>query len=123
MLADNGYCSASNVSLCEDQQVTPFLATKRDKHHAPLSERFTEPPPISETASSMDKMRHRLATQVGRAIYALRKQTIEPVFGIIKEVLGFRRFSVRGLAAAGAEWTLVCIAYNLKRLHVLRLSA
>jgi transposase len=123
LLADNGYCSASNVSLCETQQVPPFFATKRDQHHPPLRERFSEPPSISETASPVDTMRHRLATQVGRAIYALRKQTIEPVFGIIKEVLGFRRFSLRGFAAAGAEWTLVCIAYNLKRLHVLRLIA
>lgn len=123
MLADNGYCSASNVTLCENQQVTPFFATKRDKHHPPLRERFTEPPPLSETASPVDRMRHRLATQVGRAIYALRKQTVEPVFGIIKEVLGFRRFSLRGFAAASAEWTLMCIAYNLKRLHVLRLAA
>lgn len=123
MLADNGYCSASNVSLCEDQQITPFLAAKRDKHHPPLRERFSEPPPLSETASPMEKMRHRLATQVGRAVYALRKQTIEPVFGIIKEVLGFRRFMLRGFATVGAEWTLTCIAYNLKRMHVLRLAA
>jgi transposase len=123
LLADNGYCSASNVSLCEDQQITPFLAAKRDTHHPPLRERFTEPPPLPDTASPMDKMRHRLATQVGRAVYALRKQTIEPVFGIIKAVLGFRRFLLRGLAAVGGEWTLICIAYNLKRLHVLRRAA
>jgi len=120
LLADNGYCSASNVTLCADQQITPFLATKRDQHHPPLRERFSEPPAICATASPVDTMRHRLATQGGRAIYALRKQTIEPVFGIIKEVLGFRRFSLRGFAAASAEWTLMCIAYNLKRLHVLR---
>lgn len=120
LLADNGYCSAGNVSLCEERQITPFLATRRDKHHAPLRERFTEPPPICETASPVDRMRHRIATRMGRAIYALRKQTVEPVFGIIKEVLGFRRFSLRGFEATSAEWTLVCIAYNLKRLHGLR---
>lgn len=71
----------------------------------------------------MDTMRHRLATPVGRAVYALRKQTIEPVFGIIKAVLGFRRFLLRGRVAVGAEWTLICMAYNLKRLHVLRRAA
>jgi Transposase DDE domain len=58
--------------------------------------------------------------QVGREIYRLRTCTVEPVIGIIKEVLGFRQFSLRGLFAAAGEWTLVCLAYNLKRLHVLR---
>jgi len=62
-------------------------------------------------------MRHRTATVEGRALYALRQQTVEPVFGIIKEVLGFRRFSLRGLAKVTLEWDLVTLAYNLKRLH------
>jgi len=67
-------------------------------------------------------MSHRLKTQAGRARYALRKQTIEPVFGIIKSVMGFRRFSLRGLNKVTGEWTLVCMAWNLKRLAVLRLQ-
>lgn len=62
-------------------------------------------------------MRHRTSTAAGRALYKLRQQTIEPVFGIIKAVLGFRRFSLRGLAKASLEWDLVTLAYNLKRLH------
>ena len=65
-------------------------------------------------------MSHRLKTKDGRARYALRKQTIEPVFGIIKSVMGFRRFSLRGLKKVTGEWTLVCLAWNLKRLAVLR---
>jgi len=66
-----------------------------------------------------EHLRHRTATASGRALYSLRQQTVEPVFGIIKEVLGFRRFSLRGLAKVGLEWDLVCLAYNLKRLHTL----
>ena len=63
------------------------------------------------------KMLYKLRTEAGKAIYKLRKSTVEPVFGIIKEVMGFRQFSLRGLAAAAGEWNLVCLAYNLKRLH------
>ena len=68
-------------------------------------------------------MAHRLATPAGRKLYALRKQTVEPVFGIIKETMGFRRFSLRGEAKAAREWTLVCLAYNMKRLHRLAQNA
>lgn len=64
-------------------------------------------------------MAFRLRTALGKAIYGLRKSTVEPVIGIIKEVLGFRQFSLRGEAAASGEWVLVCLAYNLKRLHTL----
>ena len=65
-------------------------------------------------------MAYKLRTEMGDALYRLRKSTVEPVIGIIKEVLGFRQFSLRGLLAAGGEWTLVCLAYNLKRMHTLR---
>jgi Transposase DDE domain len=61
----------------------------------------------------------KLQTEIGQAIYRLRKCTVEPVIGIIKEVLGFRQFSLRGLVAAAGEWALVCLAFNLKRLQVL----
>jgi len=67
-------------------------------------------------------MAYRLRTDAGKAIYRLRKCTVEPVIGIIKEVLGFRQFSLRGLAAAAGEWGLVCLAWNLKRLHRLTLG-
>ena len=68
-------------------------------------------------------MAYKLRTDMGQAIYRLRKSTVEPVIGIIKEVIGFRQFSWRGLAAAAGEWTLVCLAYNLKRLHTLRVGS
>jgi len=64
-------------------------------------------------------MAYKLKTEIGQAIYSLRKSTVEPVIGIIKEILGFRQFSLRGLVAAAGEWCLVCLVFNLKRLHVL----
>ena len=67
----------------------------------------------------MVKMAYKLQTAIGRVIYGLRKSTVEPVIGIIKEVLGFRQFSLRGLTAVAGEWCLMCLAFNLKRLHVL----
>ncbi len=74
------------------------------------------PKPPGPGASPKEKMKNRLQTRAGRELYAQRKQTIEPIFGIIKETLGFRRFSLRSLKKVGTEWTLVTLAYNLKRL-------
>ncbi len=76
-----------------------------------------EPAPLPPDASAVDVMRHRLQTTAGKALYKLRQQTVEPVFGIIKSVLGFRQFHLRGQVKVALEWTLVCLAYNLKRLH------
>ena len=70
-------------------------------------------------APASQRMKYRLRTAVGRAQYKLRQQTVEPVFGIIKSVLGFRQFLLRGLEKVALEWQLVCLAYNLKRLHLL----
>jgi hypothetical protein len=81
--------------------------------------RFSEPTPLAEDASAVDMMKHTLKTLAGRQQYALRKQTVEPVFGIIKSVMKFRQFMLRGLINVGNEWTLVCLAWNLKRLAVL----
>lgn len=119
ILADAGYFSEANVAGCEDRNIMPHIATGREKHNQPLKERFSEPPPLPEEADSVTKMKHRLKTQEGRKLYAKRKCTIEPVFGIIKAVLGFRRFLLRGLQSVRGEWNLVSIAWNLKRLHVL----
>ena len=80
------------------------------------------PDPPTEDASVKEKMAYKLRTEIGKALYRLRKSTVEPVIGLVKEVLGFRQFSLRGLFAAGAEWTLVCLAYNLKRLHTLQIG-
>ena len=65
-------------------------------------------------------MKHRLKTAAGKAVYAIRKSTVEPAFGVIKAVMGFDRFLLRGFTAVSGEWDLVCIAWNIKRLHVLK---
>jgi transposase len=117
---DNGFFSADNVAACEKRGITPYIATGREPHHVSW-ESFLEElgnPPGSE-ATPKEKMAYQLRTEVGQTIYRLRKCTVEPVIGIIKEVLGFRQFSLRGLAAAAGEWCLVCLAYNLKRMCVL----
>ena len=88
-----------------------------------MEQRFTEPPALAPGADVVEAMDHRLATVEGRAIYAQRKSTVEPVFGIIKSVLGFRQFHLRGLDAASGEWTLVTMAWNLKRLFNLKSAA
>jgi len=119
VLADTGYFSEKNVQACHDAQIEPLIAVGRDGHHPAWRERFEEPAPLPATANRVAQMKHRLKTRAGRAIYALRKQTVEPVFGIIKSVMGFRQFLLRGLANASHEWTLVCLAWNLKRMAVL----
>ena len=120
LLADTGYFSEKNVETCIEAKITPLIAVKRDEHHPKWQNRFTEPEPLAEDASSVDAMKHALRTKGGRAAYALRKQTVEPVFGIIKSVMGFRQFLLRGLENVQNEWTLVCLAWNLKRMAVLR---
>jgi len=119
LLADAGYFSGANVDSCLKEEILPFISVSRDAHNQSLNERFAEPAPLPEGADTVMQMRHRLKTQAGRAIYAQRKCTVEPVFGIIKSVLGFRQFLLRGVESVRGEWNLVCIAWNLKRLHVL----
>ena len=82
-------------------------------------ERFQEPAPLPDEANAVDTMKHRLKTESGKAVYAKRKSAIEPAFGIINSVMGFRQFLLRGLEAVKGEWDLVCIAFNLKRLYAL----
>lgn len=123
MLTDTGYFSGQNVEACEQANIEPLIAVTREGRQAHWRERFTEPEAITEGATPVDRMKHRLKTKAGRATYALRKQTVEPVFGIIKSVLGFRQFSLRGLKAVVGEWRLVCLAWNLKRIASLRLAA
>ncbi len=120
LLADSGYFSEANVAGCEARKITPYIAPGREAHNQSLVERFTEPPPIPCEADCVTTMRHRLKTAAGKALYALRKSTAEPVFGIIKSVMGFRSFLLRGVTAVSGEWNLVCIAWNLKRLHALQ---
>jgi len=117
---DNGYFSAHNIRICESRNIEPYIATGREAHHKSWKTFFAElPDPPAEDASLTVKMAYKLQTEIGQAIYRLRKCTVEPVIGIIKEVLGFRQFSLRGLKAAAGEWCLVCLAFNLKRMHTL----
>jgi transposase len=119
LLADNGYFSRGNVNACAAAGIEPVIATGREAHHPPLDKRFAEPPPSPQDPTPLEAMSHRLQTPEGKKRYALRKQTPEPVFGIIKSVLGFRQFLLRGLDAVRGEWTLVTMAWNMKRMFVL----
>ena len=119
LAADNGYFSADNLVACEEQQITPYIAIGREAHNLPLEERFKPQEPLPENPTPTEQMHRRLQSPEGKALYALRKSTIEPIFGIIKQVMGFRQFLLRGLENVEGEWGLVCLSYNLKRLHAL----
>ena len=121
LLADNGYYSEDNVNACQGEKlkITPYIAAGPERHHLPLEQRWVDLPPLAAEADAVETMKHRLKTPEGRAIYGRRKCTVEPVFGIIKSVLGFRQFHLRGLQAVSGEWTLVSMAWNLKRMFAL----
>jgi transposase len=120
---DNGYFSETNIRAFQEQEVEAYIATGREPHHKDWRTFFAEQTQSpDETASPKEKMAYKLQTEIGKAIYRLRKCTVEPVIGIIKEILGFRQFSLRGLWAAAGEWCLVCLAFNLKRMHTLYLD-
>lgn len=117
---DTGYFSETNLRVLEAAQIEPYIATGRTAHNGGWRAHFAEAgEPPDAKASAREKMAYKLRTAAGKAIYRRRKCTIEPVFGQIKEVMGFRQFSLRGLLAVTGEWCLVCLAYNLRRLHTL----
>lgn len=119
VLIDNGFLSEAAVTTLEAQtRVRVLAAVNRQRHGRSVEqlEKKVDPPAPGPEASFTERMAHRVATRAGRERYKLRQQTVEPIFGIIKETLGFRRFSVRSLEKTCAEWTLVTLAYNLKRL-------
>ena len=123
VLADSGYYSEEGVEEVErDGGPTAYVAVEKSDHGYRVEdlEAKDDPPAPPANASATDKMRQRLATKTGKELYKLRKQTVEPVFGIIKEALGFRRFSMRGRQKTESEWSLVCLAYNMRRLFVLQ---
>lgn len=120
LLADTGYYSAANVDLCKDASIKPLIPEKRGKHNLPLKERFKKDPERPQNLGALDAMKYRMQTKEGKALYAKRKSTVETVFGIIKQVLGFRQFLLRGLDSVQGEWSLVCIGWNLKRMHALK---
>ena len=120
LLADSGYFSQANVTACAEAKIAPLIPPGRQRHHLCWKERFAQPPPVPQEPTALQAMVHRLATPEGRQIYALRKQTPEPVFGIIKSVLGFRQFHLRGLDKVKGEWNLVTLAWNMKRIFALQ---
>ena len=123
LLADNGYFSESNVNACAAAGIDPVIAMGREVHHPTLDERFAEPPLPPKHPTPLEAMDHRLKTPAGKKLYALRKQTPEPVFGIIKSVLGFRQFLLRGIDHVRGKWNLVTMAWNMKRMFVLANSS
>lgn len=120
VLADSGFYSEAAVKAVEaNEGSTVMAAVERKSHHrtvADLEQKSDSPAPGPE-AGMMEIIKWRVSTRAGQALYQLRQQTVEPVFGIIKEAMGFRRFLLRGLEKVSLEWTLVCVAYNMNRLH------
>jgi transposase len=118
---DAGFFSEANIEALEADKIEPYIATGRDPHNRGWRAYFADagdPPPAD--ASAKEKMAYKLRTALGKAIYRLRKGTVEPVIGILKEAMGLRQFSLRGQENVTGEWCLVCLAYNLRRLHVLQ---
>jgi hypothetical protein len=107
---DNGYYSAAATQALEDLGFDPYMATGRQKHHAPEAEASDAP------ATAQERMAAKVRTPEGKALYARRKVIVEPVFGQIKEARGLRRFLLRGLEKIRGEWRLVCLTHNLLKL-------
>ena len=111
--ADNGYFSESNVTDAQLQGIDLLVAPDRQKH-GEIRPATTGPPPPDATVA--ERMRHKLSTAEGQAVYKLRKAVVEPVFGQIKEGRGFRRFLLRGVGKVQAEWQVICATHNLLKL-------
>jgi hypothetical protein len=121
LLADTGYHSRENLERCAAAGIDPYIPAARQPHNPPLAERLADDPPAPQgEPTPAEANAHRLRTRAGKARYAKRKATVETVFGIIKHVLGFRQFLLRGLRAVQGEWALVCTGWNLKRLFALQ---
>ena len=121
ILANNGYFSERNGEQCAAAKIEPLIATGRTPHHMSWKQRFAAAPKSPpDSASPLQEMAHRLKTQRGRKLYALRKQTPEPVFGIIKSVMGYRQCLLRGLESVKGEWNLVAMSWNIKRMFALQ---
>jgi transposase len=121
MLADHGYLSEANVERCDAARIEPLIALGRTRHHVSWKQRFAAAPKLPPaSATPMQKMTYRLKTPAGRKLYGLRKQTPEPVFGIIKSVMGYRQTLLRGLENVRGEWNLVTMSWNIKRLFALQ---
>jgi transposase len=131
MLTDSGFYSEAAVKKIEQTPAgvptgtVVYAPLEKTSHHRTVAdlEKKAEPMAPAPGASMSEVMRHRLKTTAGKALYKLRQQTVEPVIGIIKSAIGFRQFLLRGMGKVSTEWTLVCLAYNLRRLHTLQLAA
>jgi transposase len=122
ILADSGYLSEANVEKSEAAKIEPLIALGRSRHHVSWKQRFAAAPKAPpDSATPMQKMAHRLKTPRGRKLYALRKQTPEPVFGIIKSVMGYRQSLLRGLQNVKGEWNLVTMSWNIKRMFAMQI--
>jgi transposase len=127
VLIDSGFVTQEAITQVETDAagqptgLTVLAAVKRERHGRTVTqlEVRSDPSPPPDDAPFLTRLAHRTATTAGRLRYKQRQQTVEPVFGIIKAALGFRRFLLRGLTKTSQEWSLVCSAYNLKRLHIL----
>jgi len=128
VLVDSGFYSEAAVAAVEQKPdgaptgVKVYAAVEKHSHHKTVADLLPQPEPaaLGPEASAKEVMARRLKTAEGKMLYKLRKQTVEPVFGIIKEVMGFRRFLLRGRTKVALEWTLVCVSYNLKRIFMLK---
>jgi len=115
VLTDSGYCSDENLKYLANRRIEGFVATEKQKHgerSAPCKRG-----PLPKDASRVERMKRKLTTKVGAAVYARRKCTVEPVFGQIKQARGFRQFLLRGLEKVRGEWALVCMTHNLLKFH------
>jgi hypothetical protein len=121
-VADTGYFSEKNINDCQSEGIEPIISTAREKHNTYLGSLLNKEDCANQGNTPADKMNKILSSKKGKEIYKRRKQTVEPVFGIIKEVLGFRRFSLRGEFETDCEWSLVCLGYNLKRFFKLSMA-
>jgi len=119
VIADSGYCSERNLEYLEsekspERRIEAFIATQRQKHE---ERRVRARGPLPQGVTRVERMKRKLLTKAGAAIYAARKGIVEPVFGQIKQARGFRRFSLRGLEKVKAEWALVCATHNLLKIY------
>ena len=120
VLADSGYCSEKNLEALEsesepEREIVGYIATERLKH-----DEYKQPcprGPLPQGATRVDRMRRKLKTQAGKAVYAARKAIVEPVFGQIKQARGFRQFLLRGLAKVRGEWSLLCLTHNILKIY------
>ena len=119
---DNGYKSEENANLLDKNHIKGYMPIGREKEHNKIEVLLAKEPDSPDNPTPIEEVNYRMSTKEGKEFYAKRKSTIEPIFGIIKNVMGFIRFSLRGLEAVTGEWNIVSLAYNFKRLHSITIS-